>query len=117
MSEFIECHHILATGRKCQGAALAGKAFCRHHARLHFRTTVNGKPLKLSQTALDLHALTVAATRALEALSSPMVDTRRAGVLVSALNLAASLRKMNKAQLDSAPPAPTTDATGQTTSS
>ena len=35
-----------------------------------------------------------------------MVDTRRAGVLLSALNLTATLSKRNKAQMDASPLAP-----------
>jgi len=85
-------HH--ANGRKCRSAALRCKPFCFHHAKLHFRTSAKRRLKEFTGSDLhDLNALRRATAKALEALSSPMVDTRRAGLLLYGLHLAANLQK------------------------
>jgi len=93
MFKFIECRHILPTGRKCHAAALRGKPFCFHHAKLHFRNSSTLKPRTTRASVEDLRGLRKAVAKALEALSSPLVDTRRAGLLLYGLHLAANLTK------------------------
>ena len=94
MSQFIECRHIMTNGRKCRAAALRGKPFCFHHAKLHFRSSARRKPKELIGSDFqDFNALRRATAKALEALSSPMADTRRAGLLLYGLHLAANLQK------------------------
>lgn len=94
MHKFIECRHILTNGRKCRAAALRGKPFCFHHAKLHFRVSRTRKPREINPSDLaDLRGLRRAAAKALQALSSPLVDTRRAGLLLYGLHLAANLDK------------------------
>ena len=93
MFRFIECRHILPTGRKCHAAALRGKPFCFHHAKLHFRNSPTRRPSTASVSLEDLRGLRKAVAMALEALSSPLVDTRRAGLLLYGLHLAAHLSK------------------------
>ena len=104
-SSFIECRHIMTTGRKCRAAAVRGKPFCFHHARLHFRNSSPRKSGKLASLKLDdasgLHA---AVAEALKALSSPLTDIRSAGVLLYGLHLAAHLSKRT-----SMPPPPDID--------
>jgi len=88
---FVECRHIMPTGRKCHSPALRGKAFCFFHARLHFRRPAAASPGKLPHTGIeDLHT---AVARVLTALASPLTDPRRAGVLLYGLNIAAGLSK------------------------
>jgi hypothetical protein len=99
MYEFIECRHILTNGRKCRGAALRGKPFCFHHAKLHFRISRRRKPREIPSDLGDLRALSAATAKALEALSSPLVDTRRSGLLLYGLHLAANLEKRNSVAL------------------
>jgi hypothetical protein len=97
MSSFIECRHILTNGRKCHSPALRGKPFCFHHTKLHFRSSATRKPRELTQSQFgDLRGIRTAAAKALEALSSPLVDTRRAGVLLYGLHLAANLCKRTR---------------------
>ena len=94
MQKFIECRHIMTNGRKCRAAALRHKPYCLHHAKLHFRTAAKRR-LKES-TGSDLHdldALCRATAKAVEALTSPMVDTRRAGLLLYGIQLATNLQK------------------------
>jgi hypothetical protein len=91
---FIECRHIMPTGRKCRAAALRGKPFCFFHAKLHFRKTVTRRPGKLTEPRIeDVSAITAAVAKALSALCSPLTDTRHAGLLLYGLHLAASLSK------------------------
>ena len=94
MHQFIECRHIMTNGRKCRSAALRGRPFCFHHAKLHFRTSNTRKPKELTGADFrDIQTIRTATAKALEALSSPMVDTRRAGLLLYGLHLAANLHK------------------------
>ncbi len=94
MFKFIECRHIMPNGRKCRAAALRDKPFCFHHAKLHFRSSFTRKPGKLAQPSVDdLSGLQSAVAEALRTLSSPLTDTRRAGVLLYGLHLAADLSK------------------------
>ena len=87
MFRFIECRHIPPTGRMCHAAALRGKPFCFHHAKLHVRNAPTRKP-RTAQASVqasleDLRSLRNAVAMALEALRSPLIDTRRAGALIS----------------------------------
>ncbi len=91
---FIECRHIMPTGRKCRAAALRGKPFCYYHVKLHFRKTVTRRPGKLTEPSIEgVPALKAAVAKALTALCSPFTDTRRAGLLLYGLHLAADLSK------------------------
>jgi hypothetical protein len=93
MFRFVECRHIMTNGRKCHAAALRGKPFCFHHAKLHFR---NSAPRFPQPAPLDLDSipgLEAAVGKALTALTSPLADTRRAGLLLFGLNVAATLSK------------------------
>lgn len=93
---FIECRHIMPTGRKCRAAALRGKPFCFFHAKLHFRKSITRKPGKLTEPMIeDVSGIKVAVAKALTALCSPFTDTRRAGLLLYGLHLAADLSKRN----------------------
>ena len=96
---YIECRHILTNGRKCHSPALRGKPFCFHHAKLHFHNAAARKPRERTLPSLkDLRDIQRAAAKALEALSSPLVDTRRAGLLLYGLHLAANLSRRIPAQ-------------------
>ena len=99
----------MPNGRKCHSPALRGKPFCFHHAKLHFRNGATRKPRDLPQSAIeDLRGIQAAVNNAITALSSPLIDTRRAGLLIYGLHLAANLQARIKtpAQLDdgSVPP-------------
>ena len=90
----IECRHILTNGRKCHSPALRGKPFCFHHATLHFRKSATRKPRELPLPTIEnLHGIQTAVNKAITALSSPLIDTRRAGLLLYGLHLAANLSK------------------------
>jgi hypothetical protein len=94
MSKCAECSHTLRNGLKCHAAALRGKPFCYHHARLHFQKPVRRKTPKAARPSIaDVTSLQIAVAKALTALSSPFTDTRRAGLLLYGLNIAARLTK------------------------
>lgn len=94
MQQLVECRHIMTNGRKCHAAALRHKPYCLHHAKLHFRTSVKRTMKEFTGSNLDdLNALCRATAKAVESLTSPMVDTRRAGLLLYGLQLAANLQK------------------------
>lgn len=91
---FVECSHILTNGRKCRAAALRGKPFCFFHAKLHFRKGDSRRYRKFPQYAVpDLREIQAAVNKTIATLSSPLTDTRRAGVLLYGLHLAANLQK------------------------
>lgn len=94
MVKYIECRHIMTNGRKCHAAALRGKPFCFHHAKLHFRNSAARKPGQLAEPELEsVPGLRTAAAKALTSLSSPLTDTRRAGLLLYGLHLATNLSR------------------------
>ncbi len=79
MFKFIECRHIMPNGRRCRAAALRGKPFCFHHAKLHFRSSFTPKPGKRAQLSVDdLSGLQSAAPRPFELypLPSPTPDAQ-----------------------------------------
>jgi hypothetical protein len=91
---FIECRHILTNGRKCRAAALRGKPFCFFHAKLHFRSGPRRKCGQVPQLGIpDLRDIQAAVNETIATLRSPLTDTRRAGVLLYGLHLAANLQK------------------------
>ena len=99
MFQFVECRHIMPTGRKCHAAALRGKSYCYHHAKLHFRKWATREPRMLKTVALeDPHCLTKAVAEALTALRSPLTDPKRAAVILYGLNLANDLSKRMREQ-------------------
>ena len=93
---FIGCLHVMPNGRKCHSPALRGKPFCFHHAKLHFRKTASRRPGKLAEPLIeDVSGIQAEVAKALAALCSPLTDTRRAGLLLYGLHLAADLSKRN----------------------
>ena len=88
-----ECRHIMPSGKKCKSPALRDKLYCYHHANLHRLSN----PASRAATELpvpeieDARGIQIALTQVLGALNSPYMDTRRAGLLLYGLNLAATL--------------------------
>jgi hypothetical protein len=108
MFKFVECRHIMPNGRKCRAAALRGKPFCYHHAKLHFRP-VGREPRILKTLAFDdQRSLLAAVAEALTSLRSPLTDPRRAAVILYGLNLANNLNKQMRKEPNH-PPSPTAE--------
>jgi hypothetical protein len=91
---FIECRHILPRGTKCKSPALRGKVYCYFHDCLR-RFEQDG--LRLTEEPLclppleDARGIQMALGQILTALGSARLDTRKAGLYLYGLQLAAQL--------------------------
>lgn len=88
-----ECRHIMPSGKKCHSPALRDKAFCYYHTNLHRLSDPGSREAKeLPVPAIeDASGIQIALTQVLGALNSPFMDTRRAGLLLYGLQIAAQL--------------------------
>jgi hypothetical protein len=85
-----KCRHIMPSGRNCQAPALRGKPYCYFHTRLHRFTAA--PPIAEKD---DLHlpvfedrsAIQIALAQVVDALCSSHIDTRKAGLLLYALQI------------------------------
>jgi hypothetical protein len=93
-----ECRHIKTSGGKCGSPALRGQPYCYFHSRLKeraaqsnfFRTTPLSKELSnLEDRAAIQHAITHVAMAA----SDRHIDTKLAGILLYALQIASGNAK------------------------
>ena len=97
MFKFVECRHILPTGRKCHSPALRVKSYCYHHMKLQFRRWGSRDPKTLKTIAHEsLSSLQTAVAEALTSLRSPLTDPKRAAVILYGLNLANNLFKQTQ---------------------
>ena len=91
-----ECRHIKTSGGKCGSPALRGKPYCYFHARLKQRAA---RPacvsieLELPTALEDRGAIQLAISEIVKALAGHRIDTKRAGVLLYALQIASSNAK------------------------
>jgi len=87
-----ECRHIMPSGKRCHSPALLNKSYCYYHESLHraARAPITGKAEPLPPIE-DAHGIQIALTQVLGALNSPHTDTRRAGLLLYGLQIAAQL--------------------------
>ena len=89
-SMYKECRFIKTNGLKCQSPAMRGSCFCYFHGRKHIhvaRSNSKDQALELPplQNEASIHA---ALNEVLQALASGNVDTKRAGNLLYALQMA-----------------------------
>lgn len=90
---FNECRHLKTNGRKCHSPALSGKAYCYHHYKLH-RMGGKSREIRVPITSIeDPRSIQLAVNQVLAGFKSPWVDTRRAGVFLYGLSLAAKVAK------------------------
>jgi hypothetical protein len=86
---YTECRFIKSNGLKCQSPAMRGSQFCYFHGRtrIYVPRPRSRKPLQLPplQNQASIHA---ALDQVLQALASGNLDTRRAGNLLYALQMA-----------------------------
>jgi hypothetical protein len=89
-----ECRHIMPNGRKCHSPALRNLSYCYYHDALHRagRAPAAGKPMLIPPIE-DASGIQIALTQILGALNSPYMDTRRAGLLLYGLQIAAQLAR------------------------
>jgi len=83
----------MPSGKRCHSPALSDKAYCYYHLNLRrLRDPASRDAQQLPIPAIeDANGIQIALTQVLSALNSPYMDTRRAGLLLYGLNLAAHL--------------------------
>lgn len=90
---FIECRHILVSGRKCKAPALKGTHFCYYHTRLHQpanRVTARLDTIEIPHLE-DRCAIQFTLTQLMRHLVQNNIDLPRANMLLNCLKLAARL--------------------------
>ncbi len=84
------CRHIMPNGANCHAVALRGKPYCYFHTRLH-RFTAEPPIGVMDDLRLpvleDRTAIQIALAQVLDALCSSRIDTRKAGLLLYALQI------------------------------
>ena len=91
--EYRECRHIKTSGGKCGSPAMRDKPYCYFHSKIKERAAraANPYPLALAIPALeDRGAIQLAIREIVTALADHRTDTKRAGVLLYALQIASS---------------------------
>jgi hypothetical protein len=104
---FMECRHILTTGRKCKSPALRNQAFCYFHSGLRrypsARVSSRQKPLclpSLENTASIQHAI----TDVLNALVQGRINRRRAAFCLHGIQVAIPFATGSSLASKAAPP-------------
>jgi hypothetical protein len=89
---FIECCHILPSGKKCESPALRGKSCCYFHDRLHAfakdGTRKDRNSLRLPMVE-DACGIQMALMQVLGSLATRRISCRRAGLMLYGLQIAA----------------------------
>jgi hypothetical protein len=88
-----ECRHIMPSGKKCQSPALQNQAYCYYHNHLRRCSRPPAEDNLTLPSIEDNRGIQIALTQVLNALNSPYLDTRRAGLMLYGLQLAAQLAK------------------------
>jgi hypothetical protein len=91
------CQHVRENGTLCASGAVKGRAFCLFHLRTRARRLAlaqaqsEEKPWRLELPPLeDMHAVQVALMQVANGLAQDAIEPRRAGLLLYALQQAAS---------------------------
>ena len=86
-----ECRHIKTNGQRCHAPALRGKPYCWFHMnlkRMHSPKLAESQRFQLPPSE-DTASVLLGINQVLRHLSSPYADTKRAGQMLYALQLAA----------------------------
>jgi hypothetical protein len=86
-----KCRHLMPSGVNCHAAALKGKPYCYHHARLHGLKTappIRGKKLRLP-LLIDRNAIQAARDLLTDALGSGRIDIQHAAMILYAIVIGA----------------------------
>jgi len=91
------CQHVRENGTYCASGAVKGRAFCYFHLRTRARRLAMAQAESQEKTwrmelppLEDMHAVQVALMQVTDALAADTIDPRRAGLLLYALQQAAS---------------------------
>lgn len=92
------CRHMMPSGARCQSPALRGAIYCYFHNNLH----AHGNPSAASRTEIlqlinieDTRGIQLALTQILHCLGDTRLDSRRAGLYLYALQIAAQLTQQD----------------------
>ena len=97
-----ECRHIMPSGNKCKSPALRESAFCYYHVNLRRATGPKGVFDSIELPPLeDSCGLQIALAQVLDAVIHQRIDSKRAGLLLYGLQIAAQL---NARRTDAANP-------------
>ena len=91
-----ECRHIKTSGGKCGSPALRVKPYCYYHSRLKERAAQPRSPylaIELPASLEDRGSIQLALSEIVTAIAENRIDTKRAGVLLYALQIASSNAK------------------------
>ena len=91
-----ECRHIKTSGGKCGSPALRGKPYCYYHSRLKERAAQPRSPylaIELPASLEDRGSIQLALSEIVIAVAENRIDTKRAGILLYALQIASSNAK------------------------
>jgi hypothetical protein len=86
-----ECRHIMPSGKKCHSPALQNQAYCYYHNNLHRYSRPAASDNLTLFPVEDNRGIQIALTQVLTALNSPYLDTRRGGLMLYGLQIAAQL--------------------------
>ncbi len=91
------CQHVRENGTFCGSGAVKGRAFCYFHLRVRARRLAMAQAQSQEKTwhpelppLEDMHAVQVALMQVADGLAQDAIDPRRAGLLLYALQQAAS---------------------------
>ena len=90
---FHECRHIKTNGQRCHAASLRGKPYCWFHMnlqRMHSPKLSESQRFQLPPIE-DNASILLAVGQVVQTLKSPYADTKRAGLILYALQIAAQL--------------------------
>ena len=89
-----ECRHIKTSGGKCGSPALRGQPYCYFHSRLRERATQQPSFLPFAfQNLEDRGAIQHAISEVGMAVADHRIDSKRAGILLYALQIASQNAK------------------------
>jgi len=91
------CQHVRENGTFCASGAVKGRAYCYFHLRVRARRLAMAQTQSQEKTwrpelppLEDMHAVQVALMQVTDALAADAIDPRRAGLMLYALQQAAS---------------------------
>ena len=89
------CHHVLSSGLRCRGAAVRGRACCRHHLDARTRLHNMARACRLASFArlcvpMNLRDLAMNRAETLRVINTGSVDFATARMLLWAMDLAAA---------------------------
>jgi hypothetical protein len=88
---YLECRHVMTSGKKCEAPALKNGHFCYYHTRLHIDAKKPVTPMDSIEIPVieDHCTLQLVLAKVLQQLVNGNIDHHRAGLLLYGLQIAA----------------------------